>query len=153
MVYRSGRVSGGLVVLLALSACESSRSLVATPAATPWPTGSHVRAVLLLARSTPPDVRGNTLLLQASDSAAVSEALPVEVASASTLGLLVGGVPVPVSAVSTVSAASGLKLPAMAAGLPSVSALLPRSDGTQELSFVINQRMVRTFTATLSVIP
>lgn len=144
-----------LTMVLVATSCESTRALVATPAATPWPAGSYLKAVLLLARPAPadrPDLgRPNMLIVQASDSSNATDALPPDVASASTLALLAAGAAIPVGAAATVS--SGLAFPALACYPPNITPLLPRSDGTQDLHFLVNQRLVRAFTASLSVLP
>jgi hypothetical protein len=154
-----------LTIAAALTACESTRTLVSTPAATPWPAGSQVRAVLLVARQ-PPRSRPNMLLIQAqaTDSAPATDSLPLDAASASEVALLAGGVPAPLSAIATLSAtsaleaallaeatASSLRFPLMLGSPTSIAPLLPRSDGTQDLHFLIDQRLVRTFPATISV--
>lgn len=143
---------------IGLAACESTRALVATPGATPWPVGSHLRVTLMIARTfagpTQPG-RPNTLFIQASDSAAATDALPPEVASASTLALLAGGVAYPLSAGFGLPHASGAtrSVPVMLTNPQSIGALMPRSDGTQEYHFLVDQRLVRTYTATVSIIP
>ena len=99
--------------------------------------------------------RPYTVFVKASDSASATDALPVDVASASTLALLAGGVAYPLSAGFGLPRPSGatVSTPVMRTAPQSVGTLLPRADGTQDYLFLVDQRMVRTYPATVSVIP
>ncbi len=140
---------------IALTACESTRLLTATPAQTP-PAGAYVRATLLLARSQSPagPARPNTLYIQATDSLAATDSVPSDVASSSTVAILAGGAAYPLSAAATLPAAvTQLQLPALVAFPSNILPLLPRNDGTQEYHLLVKQRLTRTFPATISVLP
>ncbi|MBM3268522.1 MAG: hypothetical protein FJZ01_12805 [Candidatus Sericytochromatia bacterium] len=146
-------------VALALAACDSTRALTATPAETPWLAGSYLKVALRMARDAAPPVPAIplTLYVEASDSADARDALPPDIASASAVAVLVGTTALPLTpgVGFPTSATDSRKVPVMVA-FPAATTLLPlmpRSDGTQEYRFLVKQRTIRTFVATVSVIP
>jgi hypothetical protein len=159
MVGRMRFLAISLACAAGLAACESTRALVSTPAATPWPAGSYLKVSLFLAiplTRIGPTPRPNIVMIQASDSLTATDALPREVASASTIALLAGGAALPLAprfGLPRPSPALPEPEPVLVTNPPNVVPLLPRADGTQEYHFLIDQRVVRTFPATISIIP